>query len=66
MHDDTCMAYARGKFSGLSVHCWLTPHHPGDHFDRDLNIWWHQAKQLAVTTKPRYTPPWRRRELVAA
>ena len=65
MHDDTCMAFARGKYSGLSVHCWLSPSHPGDHFDRDLNIWWRKAKQLSVTVKPSRLP-WRRRELAAA
>jgi hypothetical protein len=53
MHDDTCNAYAKGRHSGLSVHCWLPPNHPGDHLDRDLNIYWRTAPDLSVMVRPR-------------
>jgi hypothetical protein len=59
MHDDTCNAMARGTHSGLTVHCWLPLNHPGDHLDRDLNIYWHRGPNgPGALVKQRPMLPW--------
>jgi hypothetical protein len=45
MHDDLCLAHATATTGRSQLHCWLMPAHAGDHYDRDMGVYWRHAPQ---------------------
>lgn len=50
----------------IVVHCWDAPDHSGDHYDKDLNIYWRRGPRNVVSLGPARRMPWHRRSLRVA
>lgn len=67
MHDDLCMEATASKWNEkVVIHCWQPPNHNGDHYDRDLNIYWRRGPGNVVSLGPARRMPWHRRAAKAA